>query len=206
MSIVFYHSPMSSASPVAWALAELGVPHEKVIVDLKAGDQRKPEFLQLNPNGKVPTLVADGSPMFEALAIMMYLGDRFGVEKKLWPAIDDPARGPAMAWSAWAYVTLGVPMRVLFTATSDRLGPEFHNAAQADHARKEIDGLLGILDGRLEGRPYLLGEGFSIADVIVGATVGYLRLTGTKVDGHARVNDWLTRCFARPAQREAMGW
>ena len=69
MSIVFYWSPFSSASPIACALAELQVPQERVKVDLKAGEQRRPEFLALNPNGKVPTLTVDGAPLFEALAI-----------------------------------------------------------------------------------------------------------------------------------------
>lgn len=206
MSIVFHHAPMSSASPVAWALAELGVPHEKVLVDLKAGDQRKPAFLALNPNGKVPTLVVDGVPMFEALAIMMYLGERFGVEKGLWPGLEDPARPQAMAWSAWAYVSIGAWLRTLFFSSSDRVDASCHNAAAAEYARKELGSLLGILDGHLEGRAYLLGEAFSIADVIVGGTIGYARMTGVPVAPHARVSAWLERCLARPAQREAMGW
>lgn len=205
MSIVFHHAPMSSASPVAWTLAELGVQHETVLVDLEAGDQRKPELLALNPNGKVPTLVADGVPMFEALAIMMYLGDRFGVEKQLWPALTDPARPQAMAWSAWAYVTVGSWMRVLFFSSSDRV-EAFHNAAAAAHAKKEIAALLDILDAHLATRAYLLGESFSIADVIVGGTVGYARMTGVPLEPHPHVAGWVGRCLARPAQRAAMGW
>lgn len=92
MSIVFYTATWSSAAPVAYALAELGVPHEQVTLDLEAGDQRKPEFLALNPNGKVPTLVVDGTPMFEGLAIVLWLGDRYGVERGQWPHADAPAR------------------------------------------------------------------------------------------------------------------
>lgn len=206
MSIVFHHAPMSSASPVAWALAELGVPHEKVHVDLQRGDQRKPEFLRLNPNGKVPTLVVDGVPMFEALAILMYLGDRFGVEKQLWPALLDPARPQAMAWSAWAYVSVGASLRTLFVASSDRVEPSLHNPAAAAHARKELDALLAILDGQLADRPHLLGEAFSLADVAVSSTIGYARMSGVTLDAHPRVAAWLGRCLARPAQREAMGW
>src|SRR5690606_9857421 len=105
MSIVFYAAPMSSATPVAWALAELDVPHERVPVDLAAGDQRKPEFLRLNPNGKVPTLVVDGTPRFEALAIMTWLGDRYGTANGMWPPADSPERLPALSWSTWAYVS-----------------------------------------------------------------------------------------------------
>ena len=101
MSLTFYFAPQSSASPVACALAELDVEHERVRLDLKAKDQKKPGFLALNPNGKVPTLVVDGTPMFEALAIMLFLGERFGVERGLWPAAKDPARLAALSWCAW---------------------------------------------------------------------------------------------------------
>jgi GST-like protein len=206
MSIVFHHAPMSSASPVAWALAELAVPHEKVLVDLKAGDQRRPAFLALNPNGKVPTLVVDGVPMFEALAIIMYLGERFGAAKQLWPGLDDPRRPQAMAWSAWAYVSLGAWLNTLFNASSDRTDASFHNAALAEHARKQLGALLAILDQHLEGRAHVLGEDFTLADVILSGTIGYARMSGVAVEPHARVTAWLGRCFARTAQREAMGW
>ena len=102
MSIVLYWHPMSSASPIASALAELDVAHERVLIDLKAGEQRRPEFLALNPNGAVPTLTVDGAPMFEALAIHLWLGERYGVERGLWPAADTPERLQAMSWCAWS--------------------------------------------------------------------------------------------------------
>lgn len=205
MSIVFYHSPMSSAGPVAWALAELGVPHEKVHVDLKAGDQRKPEFLALNPNGKVPTLVAEGAPMFEALAIMMYLGDRFGVEKGLWPALDDPKRPPAMAWSAWAYVSFGAVLRQLFMSNSDRFGAAFQNPVVVEHAKKELGDMLALLDAHLAKQPYVLGDAFSLADLIPAGAIGFAEMIGVAVKPHERVNDWLRRCQARPALRASQG-
>lgn len=97
-SIVLYWHPMSSATPVACALAELGVPHRRVKVDIKAGEQRKPEYLALNPNGKVPTLTVDGAPMFEALAIQLWLAEEYGVAKGLWPAAGTPERLQAMSW------------------------------------------------------------------------------------------------------------
>jgi len=85
MSLTLYAAPMSSATPVVCALAELDIPCEIVMLDLKAGDQKKPDYLALNPNGVVPTLVVDGTPLFEAIAIVQWLGDRYGVERGLWP-------------------------------------------------------------------------------------------------------------------------
>src|SRR5262245_39865334 len=107
MSIIFYAASFSSALPVACVLNELEVPHERVTLDLAAMQQKRPEFLKLNPNGKVPTLVADGTPMFEALAICHWLADRYGVARKLWPAADAPERMTALAWTTWAYATYG---------------------------------------------------------------------------------------------------
>jgi glutathione S-transferase len=205
MSIVFYQAPMSSASPVTWALAELGVPHESVKVDLAAGDQRKPEFLKLNPNGKVPTLVVDGTPMFEALAIMTWLGDRYGVEKKLWPAADDPARMQALAWSTWAYVSVGPAINLLNVASSPRSPEKLRSPALAEHANAQLRTLFEILDARLAGQPYVLGAAFSIADVIDAGAVGYGVMCGAPIAAFSHVAAWLKACQNRPAWRAATG-
>jgi glutathione S-transferase len=141
--------------------------HETIRLDLRAGDQKKPEFLKLTPNGKVPTLVVDGTPMFEALAIALWLGDRFGVAQKLWPAADRPLRLEAMSWTAWSYVSVGPNVQRLLLASGERAGAEFHNSAQAALARQDADRLLGILDTRLASRRHLLGDEFSLADLVV---------------------------------------
>src|SRR5690606_22457152 len=141
MSIVFYAAPMSSATPVSWAIAELEVPHERVTLNLAAGDTRKPEFLRLNPNGKVPTLVVDGTPMFEALAIMTWLGDRYGVARGLWPAADSPARLEALSWSTWAYVSYGAVVNRLAYASSERIDSSLRSEGQAKIARDELQTL-----------------------------------------------------------------
>ncbi len=117
MSIVFYWHPMSSASAIGYALAELNVPHERVKVDIRTGEQHHPHYLALNPNGKVPTLTVDGAPMFEALAIHLWLGHRFGVERGLWPAGGTPEALQALSWCAWSYVTYGAVMTRLHVAT-----------------------------------------------------------------------------------------
>jgi glutathione S-transferase len=205
MSIVFYQSPNSSAAPVAWALAELGVQHQSVKLDLPAGDSHKPEYLKLNPNGKVPLLVVDGTPMFEALAIMQWLSDRYGVEKRLWPAASDPARLPALSWTTWSYVTFVGTLMRLFMATSDRLGPQFHNAAQAEHTKRELADLLTILSGQLASNAYLLGAEFSMADLIVSGVIGFAAFSGVSLAAHPLVGSWLERCTARPSWRTSQG-
>lgn len=205
MSIVFYAAPFSSALPVACALAELEVPHERINFDLAKNEQKRPEFLRLNPNGKVPTLVVDGTPMFESLAIAHWLGDRYGVAKRLWPAADAPERLTALSWTTWAYVTFGAVLQRLNYAASDRVAPELRNPALAEFTRKELQQLLGLLDGWLASRSYLLGEAYSLADLIVANIVRYGTLVGAAVEAHAHVRGWLDRCHARPAMRAEWG-
>src|SRR5919106_6511202 len=105
MSLTFYYAPMSTATLTEAVLAELGIPCERVKLDLKAGDTHKLEYLKLNPNGVVPLIVHDGTPIWESAAITMYLGEVFGVEAKLYPELS-PKRGEAMKWIAWGNVTL----------------------------------------------------------------------------------------------------
>jgi len=199
MSIVFYAAPRSSSSPVTCALQELGVPHERVPVNLAAGDQKKPEYLALNPNGKVPLLVVDGTPLFEALAILHWLGDRFGVEKQLWPGADAPARLEALSWTTWSYVTFAGAISRLLAASSERSPKEMHNEALATAAREELRQLLGVLDGRLRNRQYLLGAAFSLADLVVASVVHWGKFCGVSVDEHSAVQGWLERCLSRPS-------
>ncbi|MEL6187566.1 MAG: glutathione S-transferase N-terminal domain-containing protein, partial [Myxococcota bacterium] len=149
MSITLYAAPLSSATPVVHALEELEVPHERILLDLQAGDQKQASFLELNPNGLVPTLVVDGTPMFEALAIMQWLGDRFGVDRGLWPALDAPERLEALSWSTWMYVSVGSELKRMLLASSDRVDPSLHHEPQAKLAHQELQEMLTILDQRL---------------------------------------------------------
>ena len=105
MAMTFYYTPMSSASRVHWALEELGAAYEKVRVNLAEGEQKRPEYLKLNPNGKIPLLVVDGHPIFESLAQLLHLGETFGVEKGLFP---EPGveRAEAFKWMCWVSVSV----------------------------------------------------------------------------------------------------
>ncbi len=195
--IVLYWHPMSSATPVACALAELGVPHERVKIDITAGEQRRPEFLALNPNGKVPTLTVDGAPMFEALAIELWLGQTYGVTSGLWPAEGTPENLQARAWSAWAYVTYGAQLMRLQAAKDLGTPDDAHGTA----ARKAMDGLLALLDDRLSRHPWMLGEGYTLVDLIVGSVIGYSAYIGAPVAAHPATLAWLQKVQARPSMQ-----
>lgn len=201
MSLVFYWHPMSSATPIACALAELAVPHERVKIDIRAGEQRTPEYLAINPNGKVPCLVVDGTPLFEGLAIHLWLGEHFGVAKGLWPHDGTPARLEAMSWCTWAYVTYGAVIgRVWLATTDDALRDADHAAA----AIRTATALLDLLQARLSQQPWMLGEAYSLVDLVVGQVVGYGTYLGAAVEAHPAVAAWLQQVQARPAMQGAV--
>ncbi|HET8932068.1 MAG TPA: glutathione S-transferase family protein [Polyangiales bacterium] len=202
MNIVFYRAPRSSAVPVASVLTELQVPHERIQVDLQKGEQKKPAFLALNPNGKVPTLVVDGRPMFEAVAMMQWLGERFGVAKKLWPAAEDPARLDALSWSSWAYVTLGGAIQRFNFASSEFSTKELHHAPSAAYAKTQVFELFGMLEARLSKQPFMLGESFSVLDLIVGSMVIWANACGLVGTEQPALNAWVEKLKARPSIRD----
>ncbi len=203
MTITLYAAPMSSATPVVHAIAELEVPHELVLLRLQAGDQKKADFLTLNPNGKVPTLVVDGTPMFEALAIMQWLGDRYGVARGLWPAADAPERLEALSWSTWMYVSFSAVVQRLRLATSDHVDASLHHEGQAKLAHEQLLDLLAILDARLAKRSHVLGERFTLVDLIVGNGITYATYVGVSTKGHDNVERWLADLHQRPAFQKA---
>lgn len=198
MSLVFYWHPMSSATPIACALAELAVPHERVRIDIRAGEQRTADYLAINPNGKVPCLVVDGTPMFEALAIHLWLGEHFGVAKGLWPHDGTPARLEAMSWCTWAYVTYGAVIGRVWLATSD---DALRDADHAAAAIRTATALLDLLEARLSQQPWMLGEAYSLVDLVVGQVVGYGTYLGAAVEAHPAVAAWLQQVQARPAMQ-----
>lgn len=200
MSITFYYAPQSNATRIFTSLVELGIPYETVKVDLRAGEQRKPEFLALNPNGKVPTIVIDGTPMFESVAIQIALGERYGVEKGLWPQLGSSEHLQALTWLVWGQVTLAGALFNYMQNTSDWIPKERHNAAAAEHAMSELKGLLGILDARLDGRAYLTGDNFTLADLDLASVLGWgLHVCKVDISSHSHLQAWLGRVTRRPS-------
>lgn len=202
MSMTFYFAPMSTASITELVIEELGIPCERVKLDFQKGDTKKPEFLQLNPNGKVPVLVHDGVPIWESSAITMYLGELFGVDRKLYPPAG-PKRGEAMKWIAWANVTLGDAVGRYTRNTTSWYPAEQHNAKAGEVAKQDISGCLRILDNALEGRQFLIGE-YTLADTHLNSFIDWLRHMKIDFTDFARLNAWSARCAARPAYVKVM--
>jgi glutathione S-transferase len=202
MSLIFYYAPMSTASITALVLEELGTPHEVVKMDFKAGDTKKPDFVKLNPNAKVPVLVHDGTVIWESVAITLYLGETFGVEKNLFPAAG-PKRGEAMKWVAWTNVTLGDAFGRFARNTMSWIPAEQHNAKAAEAAMGEVKDCLRILDEHLAKQQFLLGS-YTIVDTHVNSLIDWLRMSKVDCAAYPNMNAWSARCAERPAYKKVM--
>lgn len=202
MSLTFYWSPMSTAVITDLVLEELAVPCERIRVDIRKGETRAQEFLRVNPNGKVPVLVHDGTAIWESAAITLYLGETFGVARGLYPE-PGPQRGEAMKWVVWTNVSLGDAFGRWVRNTSDWFPVEQHNAKAAEAALADTRGCLQILDRALTGREYLLA-GYTLADTHVNSLIDWLRLMKVDFSDYPHLNAWSQRCAARPAYGRAM--
>jgi glutathione S-transferase len=202
MSLTFYFAPMSTATLAEIAIEELALPCERVKLDLKKGDTKTPAFTKLNPNQKVPVIVHDGTPIFESTAITMYLGETFGVEKKLYPA-PGPKRGEAMKWIVWTNVTLGDAVYRWARNTQEWLPAERRNAKEGEAAQKDIAELLGMLDDALKGKQFLLDD-YTLADAHVNSFIDWLRYMKIDMSAFANLGAWSARCSERPAYKAVM--
>ncbi|HEU0199054.1 MAG TPA: glutathione S-transferase family protein [Burkholderiaceae bacterium] len=205
MAIKLYSWPQSSGTRVSWALEELGLPYEYIELDAKKLEHRAQAYLAINPQGKVPGLVDGELTFFESGAILLHLGEKYGVEKNLWPAAGGQARADALCWTVWAVADLGSYMMQyayhgLDSPVSYR--PEDRSKACAEYSRSQFGRCLDALQARLQEREYLLGT-FSLADVAAASWLLIGSKLGIQVASHAGVAEWVKRCSERPACRRA---
>jgi len=205
MAIKLYSWSQSSGFRVSWALEELGVAYEYIELDPRKQEHRTPQYLAINPHGKVPGLVDGDLTLFESGAILLYLGEKYGVEKKLWPPGSGQARADATCWSVWGVADFGnYMMQYAYHGLDSPVSykPADRSKACAEYNRSQFARGLDALQARLQGREYLLGS-FSLADIPAASYLQLGGLLGIKVDDHPRVADWLKRCSERPACRRA---
>lgn len=199
MSLTFYYAPMSSSTRVHWALEELGLPYEKIRIDLRASEQHSADFLRLNPHGKVPVLVVDGVPMFESLAILIYLGERFGVARNLWFDHSHRDYPKILSWLVWGTVSF---FTNIFSALHASKDPD-HPVSPALGAKLKSD--LDALESHLAGRQYLFDERFTLVDLAITAMVPFAISSNVfDLEAHPRVSAWVSRCTSRPDMATAL--
>ena len=159
-----YYSPGAASMVVHLMLLEVGAPHRLERVHLEQNAQRSPEYLRLNPRGQVPTLVIDGTPYFESVALVMALADRHP-DAGLAPPRDSALRAAWYQWLVFMASALGAPYRQWFYAPE--LGAAEHPPAVRDALRAKIEsGWAQVNDHLQSSGPYMLGAQFSAADLV----------------------------------------
>ena len=204
MAIELYSWPRSSGTRVSWALEELGLSYQYVQLDPAQQEHLAPKYLGVNPHGKVPALVDDGEHFFESAAILLHLGDKYGVERNLWPA-KGQAHADALCWTVWASTELmAFKMQVLYhgmdTPVSYR--PQDRSSAAAGYCRSQLERQLHALDARLHDRDHVLGE-FSLVDVAAASVLALGAGFGLALEQHPRTAAWCRRCTERSAFKRA---
>jgi glutathione S-transferase len=214
MSLTFYYVPMSTSTITEAVLAELDIPCDRVQLSITDGNTRKPDFLKVNPNGRVPAIIHEGTAIWESSAITMYLGEVFGVDANLYPALA-PQRGEAMKWIAWSNVALaeaaGRLSALLPTGdegavlpnSADWVPPNQRSTFALEKAKTDIISCFQILDSALDGKSFLLGN-YSLVDTHLQGFVGWIGSMEIDLNQFPNITGWLGRCYERPAIAKMM--
>jgi glutathione S-transferase len=187
--IEFYYAPNSRASTALWMLEECGASYETHVLDLKAGDQKKPSYLAINPMGKVPAIVHEGVVVTEVAAICAYLADIFP-DAKLAPPVTDPRRGAYLRWLFFAPSC--IEPAILDRAYTRAPAPS-STAGYGD-----FDTVIRVTAEALRAGPYLLGDWFTAADVVMGSLLRWTMLFKL-VPELAEFTSYTARLQERPA-------
>lgn len=191
--VTFFHAPNSRSGGTRALLEELGVPFDLHVLSFKKGEQRQPEYLAINPMGKVPAIRHGDALITEQPAVFMYLADLYP-EAKLAPPIGDPLRGPYLRW----LVYYGSCFEPALVDRSMKREP----AAPSTCPYGDFDTMLKTLTDQLEQGPYLLGDTFSAADVLWGTALNWTTMFKL-VPELPVIRAYIDRVLARPAMQRA---
>ena len=205
MTIQLYSWPRSSGTRVSWALEELGVPYEYVEIDASKGEHQSARHLALHPQGKVPALVDGGRTFFESAAILLHLGDTYGVPRRLWPAHGSRGHADASSWTIWASVELGGHMmQYLYHGLDTPMSydPTDRSRAAADYSLSQLRRCLDALEARLHKHEHML-DGFTLVDIACVSGLLFGTRLGISLSDYPGVSAWRQRCADRPALQRA---
>ena len=199
--ITLYGSPRSSAGRCVWALEEAGVPYTLKEIDMRNKEHKSPEFLKINPMGKVPAMVDGEITLFESMAINYYIADNYKKELLGTNALE---KGLAMQWSFWATSELQPPIIECF------IQKVFMPEDKRDHSVIEknlnrLPDLLTVLDNSLAGKKYLAGNQFTIGDINTASVVSICAMMGVDLGAYKNIQSWLGAMNERPAFQKYMG-
>lgn len=184
-----YWSPRSRSFTTLWLMEETGEPYERVLTDISTGANKMPDYLAINPMGKVPALADGDAVMAESAAICTYVADRYP-QAKLAPPIGDPRRAKYLQWMFFA------PSCIEPAILQAYLKLEIPAVSAAWGSTTQT---FDVLDQALEKGPWLLGDDFSAADVAIGAGINYAIRMFKMVPTRPNFDRYLDACAARPA-------
>jgi glutathione S-transferase len=188
-TLTFYHAPNSRSGATRVLLEELGAPYTLHVLSLKAGEQRQPAYMAVNPMGKVPAIVHGGTLITEQVAIFLYLADLYP-EAGLAPPIGDPLRGPYLRWLVF-YAACLEP------AVVDK-AMQREPGALAMSPYGDYDTVFKLLTDQLAKGPYILGDRFCAADILWGSAMRWMTMWKLAPDAPEIVAH-VKRIEARPA-------
>jgi len=188
-----YWAPRSRSFTALWLMEETGQPYQRVLTDITTGAQKAPEYLAINPMGKVPALADGDATLAEAAAICAYVAERYP-EAKLAPPLGDIRRAKYLYW---LFFSPGcIEPAIVQLATKIEMNPV---AAGWGEAQRVFD----VLDAALSKGPWLLGDSFSAADVMIGSGLNYAVRLFKMVPARPSFDAYIARCAARPAFQRA---
>lgn len=201
MKITLYYAPGACSLAPHIVLEELGIPYEAVRISTAAGEQRKPEYLKINPRGRVPTLVADGKALVENVAILTFLGGGFA-DKGLWPRTTwDQAQ--ALSFMAWLADTVH-PAFAHFYRPERYVADGACVEAVKAHGRNAFHDALREIDSLLAGKRWAVGGRFSVVDAYLLVFYRWGSRNGLPVRELAHYTALVERVLARPAVSRVM--
>jgi glutathione S-transferase len=193
--IRLYHFPQTTADRVRWLLAEMRVPFEPVLVDLMSGEHKRAEYLKINPNGLVPTLVDGDAVVFESSAILFYLTDKFGAG--LAPAPGTAERAAYYQWTVFASTSVDPPaFQVMLHSVL--LPEDRRDAAVCEDQRRRFAEAASVVERGLGERAYLVGDRFTTADVMMASALYRGQTLGLLAERPA-LRAYVERLVRRPA-------
>lgn len=193
--ILFYHNPQSRSAMVRAALEEFGLPYRIEIVDFARGENRREEFTRINPMGKIPTIIHNGTVVTESAAIIAYLADAFP-EKGLAPSPSSAERG---TYLRWLFFTAGCFEPAFFDVMMKRPPAEKRAIGYGSY-----EDVIHAVEVALTPGPWILGETFSAADLYLGAELSFAtRFGGPGLADNRVIQDYIARYQGRPGVAKA---
>ena len=194
--IQLFHNPQSRAVMMHWLLEEIGVEYELVPVAYDDGSMRTPEFLEVSPLGKIPAIRDGDVTVSDTVAVSLYLADKYKTPNDLAPAIDDPRRGEFLRWMVFQASSIEPAMM--------QAGAKFETKRQSA-GWGDVDTVVDALEARLSKTdPWLLGDWFTAADLVVGGAVGWA-LGWNLFPKKPAMDAYAARLQERPAYQKVMG-